>query len=172
VRIAGARCNEHDGSPQRRRRGQTGLASHRRLASEPSKRSAGGYLRNRLLQTSSTHRFRRSRRTGRFGLAWKYAARLRDIPLDSSSRVARTTRIAANEAPINPEARYEFSVYRNRKNRARREYRLLSADFHHYGNIRPAMYPAWRRCSALNYSRYSPVSRPRCVAVSMKGSTN
>src|SRR5882672_7213199 len=29
----------------------------------------------------------------------------------------------------------------------------LSADFHKYGGIRPAMHPDWRRCSSLTYSR-------------------
>src|SRR5206468_4911748 len=37
---------------------------------------------------------------------------------------------------------------------------LLSADFHKYGGIRPAMHPAARRCSSVKYSRYSPSSPP------------
>src|SRR2546425_4217982 len=69
---------------------------------------------------------------------------------------------------------------------------MLSADFHKYGGIRPAMHPASRRCSSVKYTRYSPSSRlatragpptrqprwgpraprrPRCVTVFMKGST-
>src|SRR5204863_10203063 len=56
---------------------------------------------------------------------------------------------------------------------------MLRADFHESGGIRPAMHPAWRRCSSVKYSRYSSSSRlarraprrPRCVTVFMKGST-
>jgi hypothetical protein len=55
----------------------------------------------------------------------------------------------------------------------------LSADFHKYGGIRPAMHPASRRCSSVTYSRYSPSSRlarraprrPWCVAVFMRRTT-
>ena len=35
----------------------------------------------------------------------------------------------------------------------------LSADFHNYGDIRPAMHPGWRRGSFLEYVQYSRSSR-------------
>jgi hypothetical protein len=40
---------------------------------------------------------------------------------------------------------------------ARTPISLLSADFHNYGGIRPAMHPAWLCCSALKYSRSFPI---------------